>query len=897
QRARTGSAEARAHLEFWRGRLAGVPPDLELPADRPRPARISFRGDSLHLRLPPRLARAADGFARARGVTLYMTLLAAFQALLHRYTGREDFLVGGGSAGRRLRELEEVIGMVVNVVPLRAELAGDPSFAALVERVRAAALETYAHQDVPFGEIVEAVRPERSLDRLPLFQVAFNAHHAPYPDLRLPGLDLEVREGLGNRSAKFDLQVIVIPRAQQGPAAGDEVALIWEYSTDLFERATVERMARHYEALLDGALAAPERPVSGMPLLDDAERRVLEAWSGAASPRPRGATVHGLFAEAARRDPDAVAVEYGERTLTWRELDRAASRVAARLRALGVAPEARVGVWAERSPEMVAAMLGTLRAGAACLPLDPAHPGERLARMLADSGAAALLVPRAADAAPAGFAGPVLALEEVLRSEPGGKAEGFADADSAAFVFYTSGSTGTPRGIAVPHRAVVRLVRDAELAPLGPDDRVAQLSNASFDAASWEIWGALLNGGRVVGISRGDALDPRALAARLRERGVTALFLTTSLFNQVARAAPDAFRGVRHVLFGGEAADPDAVRRVLEAGPPDRLLNVYGPTEGTTFSTWHRVEEVPAEAARVPVGRPLRGTRVRVLDGHFGVVPVGVPGELYLGGDGLARGYPGDPGATAARFLPDPHAGEPGARMYRTGDRARWLPSGALELLGRVDRQLKVRGFRVEPTEVEAALRACPGVADAVVAPREDASGERSLDAWVVPLPGGSPDPAALREHLAAQLPGYLVPDSFTAIEAVPLTPNGKTDHRALPAPEREASGDAFRPPRTPEEEEVAAAWRAELGVERVGVDDDFFALGGHSLRAVRVLARIEETLGVRLPVSAVFEGPTVRALAARVAAARAAEEEELLRQLEWLEGLSDEEALARLRP
>jgi amino acid adenylation domain-containing protein len=778
----------------------------------------------------------------------------------------------------------------VNVIPLRADLRGDPDFLTLIDRVRRTALEAYPHQDVPFSSIVDAVQPDRTMDRLPIFQHSFNMHHAPYPELRLPGLELEVTEALGNQTAKFDLQVIVIPRAQQNAAAGDEVAMIWEYATDLYRRDTVLRMWGHYQRLLASLLAAPGRPVSAAGMTDEDERRRVLAWSRAKADYPRDATLHGLFREQARLRPHAPAVEWNGRTTTYGELDAASDRVARRLAALALGPEPRVAVAMERGTELVAAVLGVLKAGAAFVPLDAEYPAERLAFMLADSGSGALVVADRVPAALADFGGPVVRMAALGEAADDAAPEAFAAAESLATVVYTSGSTGTPKGVGLPHRGFVRLVRGASWVRYGPEERVSQTSTASFDAYALEAWGALLNGGCLVGIDRDALLSPAALHARLREGGVTILFLTTPLFNQLGHESPELFADVPQLVTGGEAMDPGAARSVLERGRPGYMANIYGPTENSTLSTAYAMD-APPEGASVPIGRPLSNSSAYVLDGRMHPCPTGVPGEVYVGGDGLARGYLGRPGMTAERFVPDPF-GAPGTRLYRTGDRARWLAEGALEFLGRMDQQVKVRGFRVEPGEVEAALRAFPDVLDAAVVARA-----QTLAGYVVPREGARLDAAALRERLADRLPPYLVPSTLTVLDALPLTPSGKVDRRALPEPVPTIAmddGEPFVPPATPEEEAIAAVWAEVLGMERVGATDGFFSLGGHSLRAVRIINRIHEVLGVRLPVSALFDTPTVRGLAERVVQERE-QDPGLQDRLDWLESLSEEEVLALL--
>ncbi|HYJ80694.1 MAG TPA: amino acid adenylation domain-containing protein, partial [Longimicrobiaceae bacterium] len=890
QREWMASPDAREQLDWWRRRLQGVPPVLELPADRPRPAAMSFRGHGYRLRLPAELYRAADEYSRARGVTVFMTLFAAFQALLHRYTGAEDFCVGSGVAGRRMREAEDLIGMVVNTIPIRADLGGDPAFEELVGRVRDASVDAYAHQEVPFARIVEAVHPERSRGHLPVFQVAFSFHHAPYPELRLPGATLAVEEGLGNESAKFDLNVVVIPRAQQGAGDADEVVMIWEWAEDLFDPSTVRRMVDHFETLLADALADPGARVSRLRLLPDAEERAAVRAGDATAPYPRHATLHGLFAEQVRRAPHAVAVEHGARTLTYAELDAASERLAARLLALGVAAESRVGVAMNRSLELAVGLLAVAKAGATYVPLDPAYPAERLAYMLADSRASVVVVRDEVPASLRGYAGPLVSL-----AEPGAAAGTAAPTpapahpDSLACVFYTSGSTGTPKGIALPHRGLVRLVREADYLQLGPEHRVGQTSAVSFDVALWELWGPLLNGGRVVVLDRETLLSPPALGEVVREKGINAMFLTTALFRQIALEAPEIFAPVEHLLTGGEAADPAAFAAVLESGFRGRLINMYGPGEASTYASWHPVERV-APGAPIPIGAPIANTRLYVLDAAMRPVPAGVAGELYVGGDGLARGYLDRPGLTAERFVPDPLSGEPGARLYRSGDRVRRLAAGPLEFVGRVDHQVKVRGFRVEPGEVEAALRAHPAVADAAVVPRQESSGDHYLAAYVVGAEGAAPAAAELREFLAARLPPFMVPSAFVAMEALPLSPAGKVDRRALPDPAAAAAGEAAAPPETPTEAEVAEIWREVLEVERVGVGDNFFDLGGHSLRATRILSRVQSRLGVRLTVASLFDHPTVRDMAGMVDEHRTARVDDSA-LLAWVEGLSDEEA------
>ncbi|HLL47879.1 MAG TPA: non-ribosomal peptide synthetase, partial [Longimicrobiaceae bacterium] len=566
------------------------------------------------------------------------------------------------------------------------------------------------------------------------------------------------------------------------------------------------------------------------------------------------ACLHRLFAEQAARAPEAAAVLFRGGVLAYGELERRSSRLAHLLRARGVGPESRVGVCMERGMEVVVALLGILKAGAAYVPLEPSNPTERLREVFADAGVSLVLTHGAAGARlPADV--PVLRLDDAgtaaeAAAMPATPPPVRVSPDNLAYVVYTSGSTGRPKGVMVPHGAVVRLVRGAGYLPFGPEERIAQVSSLSFDAATFELWGALLNGGSLAVVERETTLSPARFAAGLRELRATAVFVTTALFNRIAHDEPGAFRGVRHVLFGGEAVDPRSVRRVLEAGGPARLLHVYGPTETTTFATWHPVRGVEPDAVTVPIGGALGGAALHVLDEWGEPVPPGGPGELYVGGAGVARGYLGRPELTAPRFVPDPFAPEPGARMYRTGDRVRALPDGALEYVGRLDAQVKVRGFRIEPAEVEAALLAAEGVREAAVAVREDVPGEKRLVAYVVPEAGAEPSAARLRERLSARLPEYMVPSAFVVLDTLPLNSSGKVDRRALPPPER-GPAEGYTAPRTPVEEVLSAVWAEVLRVERVGVEEGFFELGGHSLLAAQVAARVREALGVEVPLAA----------------------------------------------
>jgi amino acid adenylation domain-containing protein len=882
-------------LAYWRGRLAGAPPLLELPTDRPRPAVRTQRGARERLELPGTLPERLRARGRGEGATLFMVVLAAFQALLARYAASDDVVVGTPVAGRTRREVEELIGFFANTLVLRTDLSGDPSVGETLRRVREATLGAYEHQDLPFETLVAGLQPERSRSRTPLFQVMFALENAERDAPALPELELR-RIHTGAATSRFDLTLV----AAEEP---DGLALTLEYSTDLFERGTAARMLERLGRVLEQFAADAGLRLSGVELMDPAERRtVLAEWSRTEpGPCPEHG-IHRLFEAQTARTPDAVAVVCRDDSLSYGELDARANRLARVLRRRGVGPEARVAVCLERGPELVIALLAVLKAGGAYVPLDPTHPPGRLEWMLADS-AASVLVTREAlrERLPARAALALVSVDgdpaEIAAASPAAL-EGGADPSALAYVMYTSGSTGTPRGVAVEHRGVVRLVRGASYAELGPDEVMLQAAPVSFDASTFEIWGALLNGARLV-LLPGTGVSLDDLGRTLVSHGVTTLWLTASLFGAMVEERLEDLRGVRQLLAGGEVLPAGAVRRMKERFPACRLINGYGPTENTTFTCCHTVPE-GWDGGAVPIGRPVSGTRVYVLDDARRPVPAGLPGELYVGGAGVARGYLGRPAPTAERFVPDPF-GEPGSRLYRTGDRVRWREESALvrecvsasvcepagecaeasmrsvsdgsaalthsrthvlEFLGRTDFQVKMRGFRIEPGEIETRLREHPGVRQAVVLAREDAPGKKRLVAYVV----GDAAADALRAHLDSCLPAYMVPAAYVRLEALPLTSNGKLDRGALPAPDGAAyARRGHERPRNLTEQALADIWAEVLGVERVGLRDHFFDLGGNSLLAVRMVSQVRKALNPAATVDAVFAHPTLYELAARL--------------------------------
>ncbi|HLM54822.1 MAG TPA: amino acid adenylation domain-containing protein, partial [Pyrinomonadaceae bacterium] len=849
---------------FWLARLGDAPPHSDLPGDRPRPAVQTYTGARLHATFDGRLCEELKGLGRAHGCTLFMTLLAGYLALLHRLTGQPDLVVGVPVAVRAARDEARLVGFCTRPLPVRSRVEGDPTFAEFMTQVRGLLLEAYDHADFSALSLIEKLRRPRDASRFPLFSNTFNMEPLAVPPLF--GLEVEwVSPPVGH--SKFDCGLNVMER-------GEGLQLDCDFNTDIFDATSVGRVLGHFRTLLEDAARHPARRLSELNLMTEAERRqAVVGWNEEARGAREFRCIHEEFEEVARRAGERVALVCGGLSLSYAELNEHADRLARRLRSLGVGPGVLVGVCVERSAEMVVGLLGVLKAGGAYVPLDPSYPLERLSFMLDDAKAHVLLTQSSLSEKFSDYWGHTICLDagpeaaEVL--EEGGDAGGAraAGAENLAYVIYTSGSTGQPKGVAVPHRAVHNLVRGTNYVSLEESDVVAQVSNSSFDAATFEIWGALLNGARLVIIDKDVALSPGGFAAQLEEHGVTVMFLTTALFHHMAGELPAAFRGLRHLLFGGEAVEPRWVREVLEKGRPGRLLHVYGPTETTTFATFEEVAGVGERAHTVPIGRPLTNVQIYLLDEHLRPVPVSVAGELCVGGSGLARGYLDRPALTAGRFIPDPFSAEPGARLYRSGDLARRLPDGRIEFIGRRDEQVKIRGFRVEPGEVEALLSAHPKIARAAVVAREDSPGERRLVAYVVLRRGEDCGAGELRRHLGARLPEYMLPSAFVQLDELPLTPGGKVDRRQLPAPDegRPELETRFVAPRSAVERKLAEFCSEVLGLQSVGIEDGFFELGGHSLHATQVISRVRNYFKVELPIRMFFETPTLADLARHV--------------------------------
>ena len=847
-------------LNFWKAALDKLPDQLELPTDRPRPAVSSYRGATVPLRLNAHLHSRLLALARQANSTLFMVLQTGLAVLLTRLGGGTDIPIGSPIAGRTDSVLEELAGLFLNTLVLRTNTSGDPSFRDLLDRVRGADLEAYAHQDLPFERLVEVLNPLRSLARHPLFQVLLVLQNTPSASIELPRIAV-TPERMASGIAKFDLSFGFCERkGTDGSPEGIEGGI--EYSVDLFDPATVEAMAVRFVRLLEAAVENPDRRMGRLNLLSLEEKhQLLDEWNETHR-EVASATLPELFQAQVKRSPQATAIVFEGSRLSYAELNEQANRLAHLLMVRGIGPEDLVALAMPRSLEMIVALLGILKAGAAYMPLDPDYPAERLAFMLQDGHPAVLLTTHAVAQGLPDRASAILLDQpdtiQALAQSPSvnpsdGQRTRSLTPHHPAYVIYTSGSTGTPKGVVVPHSALGNFLAAMQRQfPLDHDDRLLAVTTMGFDIAGLEIFLPLLVGATVVIAARETVQDPPALLRLIHSSGATILQATPTLWQALTATSDEGLRALR-MLVGGEAFPRDLLLVLRRMGR--EVINLYGPTETTIWST---VAVLDREETETPIGKPIGNTRVYVLDENLQPVPAGIAGELYIAGAGLARGYLKRPGLTAERFVADPY-GAPGTRMYRTGDLVKWRADGNLEFVGRTDHQVKIRGFRVELGEIEAALLRHGDIQQAVVVAREDQPGEKRLVAYVVPAPGQTIDGGALCRLLAETLPDYMVPTAIVELEALPLTPNGKLDRKSLPAPEFRAA--EWRAPRTAQEEILCSLFAETLGVERVGLDDNFFKLGGHSLLAMRLISRIQQIFQVDLPLRQLFEAPSAAQL------------------------------------
>jgi amino acid adenylation domain-containing protein len=849
QRQWLASGVLERQLAYWKKQLAGAPPVVIFPADRRRPQVEMSRGARRKMVIPPERVQALEGLSHRHGVTLFMTLLASFNVLLSRYTGQEDIVVGSPSAGRNRSELSDLMGFFVNNLVMRTDLSGNPSFAKLLSRVREVTLQAYEHQDVPFDQLVQALRPERSPDHSPLFQTMLILQNFPIAPIEMPGLSFEPME-LEVSTARFDLTVEAFPHA-------GALDVYFDYNSDLYDEGTIARLQAHYRSILEAVIADPEQSVADIPLLSlDESEKLLFAWNCTEAPTPANLCFHERFEEIALAHPDRVALMADDEGVTYGELNVRAERIAAALRARGAGPDRLVGVFLPRGAGLVAALLGVVKSGAAYVPLDPVYPKGRIENILEDARPVAVItVTDMLEQLPvAGEQALCLDREADLQVADPGAAATPAQQENLAYVIFTSGSTGRPKGVQISHRALLNFLEAMGEAPgFAEQDVLLAVTTVSFDIAGLELLLPLYVGATVcMALQPG---DPVSLLRDLNRYRPTLMQATPATWKLLLAAGWQGDPKLK-ILCGGEALEPGLAESLLVRC--DELWNMYGPTETTIWSAAYPVRQLGAEA--IPIGRPIRNTTFYVLDGKQQPVPQGVVGELWIGGEGLARGYLHRPDLTAERFVACPWArgGEP--RMYRSGDLVRYRSDGTLDFYGRADFQVKLRGFRIELGEIDNALRQYNGVTDAVTLLRED-DGEKRLVGYVE-YPGKSPSPAALRDRLRERLPDYMVPAAFVFLEKLPRLPNGKLDRSSLPKPDMaKREGDAFAAPATGTQQIVARVFQEVLQVDRVGADENFFDLGAHSLQMVRIQAALNQRMEKPIPLVALFQYPNVRAL------------------------------------
>ena len=842
-------------LRHWRERLKGASTGTELPSDRTRPAVQTSHGASKSLLVAKPVAVALQELSRREGATVFMTLLAAFKVLLARYTGQDDIIVGSPVAGRTRTETEKLIGFFLNTLILRTDLSGNPSFRELLRRVKEVAMGAYAHQDLPFEKLVEELNPERHASHNPFFQIMFTLQNVPQGTRRFSGLTAESFASI-NVSAKFDL-LVRITEVTEG------LRLNFTYNTDLFDEPTIDRLLSHYQNLLRAVIAGPDKHLADLSFLSDAERRcLLSEWNATQTEYPRDVCIPQLFEAQVERTPTAKAVTFDNQSLTYAELNARANQLARHLKKIGIGPEVLVGIYVERSLEMLVGLLGILKAGSAYVPLDPTYPKDRLQFIVHDAQIKFLLTQEslASDAPGAGMN--LVCLDKdwpKISREPQTNLTPQAHPHNLAYVLYTSGSTGKPKGVQIEHRNVVNFLCTMQERPgINQGDVLLAVTTLSFDIAGLELYLPLTVGAQLVIASRRVAMDGSLLGATIANSGATVVQATPATWRLLLDAG---WQGRPHlkILCGGEALSRELADQLLSRCAS--LWNMYGPTETTIWSSVYKVRS--SGGALVPIGRPIGNTQMYLLDKQNVPVPVGAVGELYIGGDGVARGYFNRPELTKERFVPDPFSQESGARLYKTGDLARFLPDGNIEFLGRVDDQVKIRGYRIELGEIEAVLRSHPDIHQVVAAARDSVTGDKRLVAYVVPAFGSLPQFDRLRSYLHDQLPDYMLPSAFVVLDKLPLTPNGKVDRRALPEPqELQHDVNTFVAPRTPLEEQFVQIWERLLDVRPVGVTDNFFHIGGHSLLAIRMLDEVERTIGKKISLATLFSGATIEYLA-----------------------------------
>ncbi|MBD2483967.1 non-ribosomal peptide synthetase [Planktothrix sp. FACHB-1365] len=858
-----------SQLAYWLQKLALMPELLELPTARPRPAVQSFRGKTQVFTIEPDISEALVNLSQQQGVTLFMLLLTAFKVLLYRYTNQPDIVVGSTVANRQNPQLQGILGFFVNTLVLRTDLSDNPTFLELLQQVKKVVLEAYDRQELPFDKLVEALRPERNLSYSPLLQIDFSLEHEATSAINIKDLTITTSNPETNHTAKFDLS-LSLQKTERGLTGG------FEYSTDLFDATTIARMIEHWQTLLAGIVANPEQKLSDLPILTTIEKhRLLVEWNQNQQDYPKNLCIHQLFEAQVEQTPDAVAVIFKDEQLTYRELNTKANQLAHHLQALGVKPETLVGICVERSFEMIVGLLGILKAGGAYVPIDPAYPSERIAYMLDDSQLSVLLTQQKLVALLPEHQARVVCLDsdwEEISNLCEFAPQSDVTPENLAYVIYTSGSTGKPKGVTIQHQSLVNYIHAVSIEyEIKKGDRILQFASISFDASAEEIYPCLTSGATLV-LRTDSMLDSASVfLKKCSTWNLTILSLPTAYWHELTtRLSQENLvfpPSLRLVIIGGEKALLERLKTWQECvGQQVRLVNTYGPTEATVVATIYDLSKTDPTLTHLPIGRPICNVQTYILDRYLQPVPVGVPGELHIGGVGLARGYLNRPDLTNEKFIPNPFSNDPNSRLYKTGDLARYLPDGNIEFLGRVDNQVKIRGFRIELGEIEAALAQHPAIGETAVIANENITGNQQLVAYFVPKAEVKPSINDLRHFLKHQLPDYMIPSVFVTLEHLPLTPNGKIDHRALPVPEiRPELELTFVAPRTPLEEILANLWAEVLGLKQIGIYDNFFSLGGHSLLATQIVSKISTNLGIEIPLRHLFEFPTIAELAEEI--------------------------------
>ncbi|MTJ23751.1 amino acid adenylation domain-containing protein [Dolichospermum sp. UHCC 0352] len=875
QREWVKSQEAQAQLAYWQQQLSGSPPLLELPYDRPRPAEQTYNGAQVRLELPITLCESLRVLSRQEGITLFMTTLAAFLVIVRRYTGQDDLCVGTAVANRRMRETEQLIGMIVNNLVLRTDLSGNPTFRELLGRVRKVSLEAFANEDLPFDKVVEVIKPIRNLSYNPLFQVMFSFHDSPRPDLTLPGLNITTNVALSNKSTKFDLDVVLIPHSQlNGKDKG--ITLIWEYNADLFDAATIQQMVDQYQVLLKGIVDKPEQRVSELPILNQPQQELLMEWNQTHREYTQKNCIHKLFESQVELTPDAVAVEQDGQKLTYRQLSDRANQLAHYLQSLGVKPETLVGICIERSLDMIIGLLGVIKAGGAYVPIDPSYPQERIAEILADTQLGILLTQDKFPNQRLDYTGKTICLDtdwSIISQHSTANPHSDVKLHHLSYIIYTSGSTGKPKGVMIEHRSLMNFVITAiDKYGINTSDRILQFASVCFDTSIEEIFPCLSVGATLVLRTEEMLHSSDEFWRYCQKWQLTVLDLPTAYWHQlVAELNPEDApipEGLRTVIIGGEEVQLEKVQHwhncVADLSPAPQLFNSYGPTEATVVTTL----ELLTPVAPVSIGRPISNAQVYILDQYLQPVPIGVPGEMHIGGAGLARGYWQRPELTHAKFIPNPFEELGNSKLYKTGDLARFRANGSLEYLGRVDNQVKIRGFRIELGEIETVLRQHPQVLQSVAIAHEDVPGQKRLVAYIVPQ-HQQPTIDELRHFLKEKLPNYMIPAAFMLLKTLPITANGKVDYRALPTPDfSHHVEDKFIAPRTVIEEKLVAIWSEVLRIGKVGIHDNFFELGGDSILSIQLISKANQ-VGVQIAAKQLFKYQTIAELAAVVGITR----------------------------